>query len=542
MHVRRWALLVWPAGAALGVAAEWVAFDWNAPLRWLPDLAVGWTFIGCGLAAKTLRPDNNAGSLMIATGFTWFLGNFAASGIDLVAGVASHTTYVHRGFLVHLVLAYPVGRLLGRNERVAVLVGYAAALLTPAWSNDVSAIVFATLLLAERAGAYRRLTGPARRAQLFSLRAAAAVSSIIIGTAVASLVGGVAAGRPALLAYQVALVVICGTMLTWLRAAPWDQLSVTDLVVELGEKDSGTIRGELSRALADPSLELGYWDAASDTFLDAQGRALSFPDEGSERRVTIVRRGAAPVAALIHDRAELDNPGLLEAVSAATQLAGTNAGLHVELRRQVAELAASRRRILAAEDDQRRRLEQRLRKGAERRLEHMADVLRRIVDEGNDGPTKDRDRGGCPTARRNAHRHAKTRERSPSAPTVRAWLGSALTTVADGFPIPVRLQVTRDRMPERVESAAFYVCTEALANVAKYARASVVRVSVARTNERATVIVEDDGVGGADPTHGTGLRGLADRVETLGGTFAVWSVMGEGTRLTAEIPLHAGAT
>ena len=337
MHVRRWALLVWPAGAALGVAAEWVAFDWNAPLRWLPDLAVGWTFIGCGLAAKTLRPDNNAGSLMIATGFTWFLGNFAASGIDLVAGVASHTTYVHRGFLVHLVLAYPVGRLLGRNERVAVLVGYAAALLTPAWSNDVSAIVFATLLLAERAGAYRRLTGPARRAQLFSLRAAAAVSSIIIGTAVASLVGGVAAGRPALLAYQVALVVICGTMLTWLRAAPWDQLSVTDLVVELGEKDSGTIRGELSRALADPSLELGYWDAASDTFLDAQGRALSFPDEGSERRVTIVRRGAAPVAALIHDRAELDNPGLLEAVSAATQLAGTNAGLHVELRRQVAE-------------------------------------------------------------------------------------------------------------------------------------------------------------------------------------------------------------
>ncbi len=525
------------------MAAEWVAFDWNAPLRWLPDLAVGWTFIGCGLAAKTLRPDNNAGSLMIATGFTWFLGNFAAAGIDLVAGVASHTTYVHRGFLVHLVLAYPVGRLLGRNERVAVLVGYAAALLTPAWSNDVSAIVFATLLLAERAGAYRRLTGPARRAQLFSLRAAAAVSSIIIGTAVASLVGGVAAGRPALLAYQVALVVICGTMLTWLRAAPWDQLSVTDLVVELGEKDSGTIRGELSRALADPSLELGYWDAASDTFLDAQGRALSFPDEGSERRVTIVRRGAAPVAALIHDRAELDNPGLLEAVSAATQLAGTNAGLHVELRRQVAELAASRRRILAAEDDQRRRLEQRLRKGAERRLEHMADVLRRIVDEGERWAGEGSHRGSCPSSSTARSRTCEdSRAVSIRAELSEHGLAAALTTVADGFPIPVSLEVTRDRMHERVESAAYFVCTEALANVAKYAQASNVRVSVTRTDERATVKVEDDGVGGADPTHGTGLRGLADRVETLGGTFAVWSVMGEGTRLTAEIPLHAGAT
>ena len=540
--MRRWGLLFWPAGVALGLAAEWVAFTWDAPSSWLPDLAVGWTFITCGLAAKSLRPDNNAGSLMAATGFAWFLGNFASAEVDLVAWVGSHTTYVHRGFLVHLLLAYPVGRLLRRNERVAATVGYVAAFLTPAWSNDILAIILATLLFAERAIACRRLTGPLRRARLFSLRAAAAVSSIIIGTAVASLLAGPAADRPGLLTYQVVLVVICGTMLTWLRTAPWDQLAVTDLVVELGEKDAGTIRGELSRALADPSLEVGYWDTSAGAFLDARGRALSFPDEGSERRVTIVERGAQPVAALIHDRAELDNPGLLAAVSSATQLVGTNAGLQVELQRQVAELDASRRRILAAEDDQRRRLERRLRKGAEQRLERMADVLRQIVDNGEDGPIRDRIAaaahqldGTLADMRRLAGGlHPRTlSERG---------LAAALTTVADGFPTPVILQVTGDRMPERVESAAYYVCTEALANVAKYARASVVRVSVARTDECATVMVEDDGVGGADPTHGTGLRGLADRVETLGGTFAVRSVMGEGTRLTAEIPLHDGAT
>ena len=540
--MRRWGLLFWPAGVALGLAAEWVAFRWDAPSSWLPDLAVGWTFIACGLAAKTLRPDNNGGTLMAATGFTWFLGNFAGANVDLVAGVGSHTTYVHRGFLVHLLLAYPVGRLLGRNERVAATVGYVAAFLTPVWSNDILAIAFATLLLAERTIAYRRRTGPLRRAHLFSLRAAAAVSSIIIGTAVASLIAGPAADRPGLLVYQVALVVICGTMLTWLLTAPWDQLAVTDLVVELGEKDAGTIRGELSRALADPSLEVGYWDSSSGEFLDARGRALSFPDEGSERRVTIVERGAQPVAALIHDRAELDNPGLLEAVSSATRLAGTNAGLQVELQRQVAELDASRRRILAAEDDQRRHLEQRLRKGAERRLERMADILRRMVDETDGGPTKARiaaaanQLDGTLTDMRRLASGLHPRQLSEHG------LAPALTTVADGFPIPVRLQVIRDRMPERVESAAYYICTEALANVAKYARASVVHVSVARTDERATVMVEDDGVGGADPTHGTGLRGLADRVETLGGTFAVRSVMGDGTRLTAEIPLHDGAT
>ena len=540
--MRRWGLLFWPAGVALGLAAEWVAFTWDAPSSWLPDLAVGWTFIACGLAAKTLRPDNNAGTLMAATGFMWFLGNFAGANVDLVAWVGSHTTYVHRGFLVHLLLAYPVGRLLGRNEQVAATVGYGAAFLTPVWSNDILAIVFATLLLAERTIAYRRLTGPLRRARLFSLRAASAVSSIIIGTAVASLIAGPAADRPGLLAYQVALAVICGTMLTWLLIAPWDQLAVTDLVVELGEKDAGTIRGELSRALADPSLEVGYWDTSSGEFLDARGRALSFPDEGSERRVTIVERGAQPVAALIHDRAELDNPRLLEAVSSATQLVGTNAGLQVELQRQVAELDASRRRILAAEDDQRRRLERRLRKGAEQRLERMADILGSIVNDGEEGPTRDRIAaaahqldGTLADMRRLAGGlHPRTlSERG---------LAAALTTVADGFPIPVILQVTGDRMPERVESAGYYVCTEALANVAKYARASAVHVSVIRTDELVTVMVDDDGVGGADPTHGTGLRGLADRVETLGGTFAVWSMLGEGTRLTAEIPLHDDAT
>jgi signal transduction histidine kinase len=540
--MRRWALLLWPAGVALGVAAEWVAFDWDAPVQWVPDLAVGWTFIGCGLAAKALRPDNNAGSLMIATGFAWFLGNFAASDIDLVAGVASQATYVHRGFLIHLVIAYPIGRLLGRNERVAATVGYAVAVVPPVWSNDILAIGFAALLLAERAVVYRRLIGPIRRARLFSLRAAAAVSSIIICTAAASLVAGVAAGRPALLAYQVALVVACGTMLAWLRAAPWDQLSVTDLVVELGEKDSGTIRGELSKALADPSLEVGYWDAASGAFLDSQGQALPIPGEDSERRVTIVRRGPQPFAALVHDRAELDNPGLLEAVSAATRLAGTNAVLQVELRRQVAELAASRRRILAAEDDQRRRLEQRLRQGAERRLERLADILRRIADEGNEGPTVDgvaaaaNQLDGTLTDMRRLAKGLHPRQLSEYG------LVEALTTVADGFPIPVRLQVTQDRMSDRVESAAYYVCTEALANVTKYAQASVVRVSVTCTDECAAVTVEDDGVGGADPASGTGLRGLADRVETLGGTFAVWSMLGEGTRLRAEIPLHDDAT
>jgi signal transduction histidine kinase len=93
-----------------------------------------------------------------------------------------------------------------------------------------------------------------------------------------------------------------------------------------------------------------------------------------------------------------------------------------------------------------------------------------------------------------------------------------------------------DRLPEPVEAAAYYVVAEALANVAKYAAADAVSVRVERRNGSAVIEVADDGVGGADPTRGSGLRGLGDRVEALGGTLAVESPPGLGTRLRAEIP------
>ncbi len=110
-----------------------------------------------------------------------------------------------------------------------------------------------------------------------------------------------------------------------------------------------------------------------------------------------------------------------------------------------------------------------------------------------------------------------------------------------GFPVPVTLEIPPDRMPDQVEEVAYFVCSEALANVAKYARASAVRISVARDCDRVTLMIEDDGVGGADPARGSGLRGLADRVETLGGTLRVGSAPGRGTRLAAEIPLGGEA-
>jgi signal transduction histidine kinase len=104
-------------------------------------------------------------------------------------------------------------------------------------------------------------------------------------------------------------------------------------------------------------------------------------------------------------------------------------------------------------------------------------------------------------------------------------------------PVPLELEVSLDeRLPVQVEAAAYYVVSEALANVTKYAQATAVRVRVDRVDGQALVEVADDGVGGADGSRGTGLRGLADRVEALGGRFALVSPGGKGTVVRAEIP------
>jgi signal transduction histidine kinase len=119
-------------------------------------------------------------------------------------------------------------------------------------------------------------------------------------------------------------------------------------------------------------------------------------------------------------------------------------------------------------------------------------------------------------------------------------LGPALRELAYGAPVPIELAVPlEERLPQPVEAAAYYVVAEALTNVAKYASATAVSVSVDRRDGRAVVEISDDGVGGADPARGSGLRGLADRVEALGGLLDLESRPGQGTRVRAEIPCES---
>ena len=252
--------------------------------------------------------------------------------------------------------------------------------------------------------------------------------------------------------------------------------------------------------------------------------------------MTLVQRDGEPLAALVHDPAVLDDPGLVDGVAAATRLSAARARLQGEVRVQLADLIASRRRLLEAGDDERRRLELRLREGAIRRLDTLAQSLARVRVAA--GPTSGDylDQARSQLGRARADLHELALGLHPHE-LVEEGLEGALGALAARSPAPVELDVAPGRVGPEAEAAAYFLCSEALTNVAKYASASRVAIRIAQTDGGLVVEIVDDGVGGADPARGSGLSGLKDRVEALGGTLRVESRPGSGTRLEAAIPL-----
>ena len=200
------------------------------------------------------------------------------------------------------------------------------------------------------------------------------------------------------------------------------------------------------------------------------------------------------------------------------------------------ELAASRARIVAAGDAERRRLERNLHDGAQQRLVSLALMLRLAARR--HPHDADLARAGEELTQALQELRELARGIHPAVLTERG-LEPAVRALADRAPLPVELDVSigEQRLPGPVEAAAYYVVSEALTNVAKYADASVVRVTIDRVDGRARLVVSDDGIGGAHPDGGTGLRGLADRVESLDGRLTIDSPLGAGTTLRAELPL-----
>jgi signal transduction histidine kinase len=289
----------------------------------------------------------------------------------------------------------------------------------------------------------------------------------------------------------------------------------------------------LGEALGDRSLVVGYWLPDEQRYVDDIGRAVDLTPPEPGRVATPITHGGAPLAVLIHDVSVLDDPGLVDAVAAAARLAVSNARMQSEARERVAALTASRRRIVEAADAQRQHLEHDLRDGVQRRLATVAGTLGAIRDRTN-ADLLDALNRELTDAREELAEFA--RGLHPRALT-EDGLAAAITALPSPLERSVEVAVSTSPIPQTVEAVIYFVCTEALTNTAKHAAATSVKVDITERNRHISATIEDDGVGGADPRNGSGLRGLVDRVEAIGGNLTVTERPEGGTRLEATIPL-----
>ena len=310
--------------------------------------------------------------------------------------------------------------------------------------------------------------------------------------------------------------------------------SVGELVVELDRAGPGGARRALARAFGDPSLELALWLPDRQAWVDEDGRPLNLPN-GGDRAVTLV---GEELAAIIHDPVLLDQPALLEAVGTAARLALENERLQAELRAQLVVLRESRARIVRAGDEERRRLERDLHDGAQQRILGIGMALQVIRSRVGGDADAEELLAETELEVQGALRELRELARGihPAVLTDQG-LSSAVRTLAERAPIPVDVRVVDDRFPPHVETAAYFVVAEALANIAKHAQASRAWVAIEAAAGSALVDVRDDGIGGAcENGSGSGLRGLGDRIGALDGHLSIESPRGGGTRLHAEIP------
>ena len=569
---RLWAIGTAGCAAAGATLALGLASDGSAePVA--RAITVDWivlSYILAGLIAWWCRPESRFGPLMVAAGFAAFLSHLSWTSlalpyaIDVPYTIGMTASLLPPVLFLHVFLAFPSGRLERWFERTLVAAAYVAAIglgLVAMMLSDLgphnllgivsepgaalavrrlALVAISALSLAAIAVlvARRRGTGrPLRRSLALLIDAFALALVAIPVLLIASIFDPSEMETIRRVAYAV-IGIAPFVFLFVLLHARLARSNVGHLFVELRADPAPTdLRDALARALRDPSLTLAYWLPEFRSWADLEGRPVKLPSSGG-RGTTLIDRDGAHVAALLHDSALADEPELLDAVTAAAGIALENGRLNVELKARTEELRGSRSRVIEAAQKERQRLERNLHDGAQQRLIALSLELG-LLEERISGDREARLR--LDQARREI---AKSLEELRDVargihPAVVSGhgLAVALEQLAAKAPVPVRLNVkVEGRFPEHLEVAAFYLVSEGLANVGKHANATAATVEVARTNAHVVVEVVDDGIGGADIELGSGLRGLADRVEALEGRLRIWSPTGGGTRLRAEIP------
>jgi signal transduction histidine kinase len=501
---------------------------------------------------------------MVVAGFATVANFLVWADNDLLFTIGAASQFLPPVLFLHVFLAFPSGLIESRPERIVVAASYGAAGLTlPALALGqaaprnvfalaeqsalaealqksqlllVSALSLAGIAFLVRR---RRQNGRPLRVALGYLVDSFALALLMIAVLLmAGFFGWSGIQEPIRLATFGIVGLAPIVFLAALLQARLGRASVAELLVDLGVNPGPTeLQEALARALRDPSVRLAYWLPDFDSYADVDGRQIDL-DHESGRSATPIVRDEVPVAMMLHDSGLDDEPRLIASVAAATGMSIQNAQLQVELRARLEELRGSRMRILDAEQRERQRLERDLHDGAQQRLialsMELGELGEQLPGDSDFGTRIEKARQEVTASL------AELRDLAhgihPAAVSDHG-LAVALESVATRATIPVQvIGATEDRLPEPVELAAFFIVCEALANIARHSEASSAVVELERDPAGLIVEVTDDGIGGASADTGTGLRGVADRVEALGGRLQVWSPVGEGTRLRAEIP------
>jgi signal transduction histidine kinase len=541
-------------GTVWALSAEAIALQaGESPAAVLLDLAIGLTYLYGGLAIWGRAPANRTGAKMTAVGLTWFLAALDGSQIPIVGDLGGALGDVSAAFLLALVLSYPGGVLETTVDRVGIavmLVGtttISVIAMQPGLSflTEGGGVLYVALGLAVMASALilrRWLMAPPRtRSDLSPVLLAGAVYVVTTGVNIVRRIALVPDSTSELLVALVALAP---------AAVP------VALLIGFYRQSERRLQA-LVDAIPDPIVRIGRdgrpLDAVGGTH-PAQGMATRTPGErrSGEARLATEQDGthAAVVRALDDDRLQsldvvLDLPEGRRDLEVRLAPSGPDEVIAIvrdftAQREAEAEIRRSRARIVEAADAERRRVERNLHDGAQQRLVALSLALRRaraqLPDDADGAAAATLEEASAQLKAALAELRELARGIHPAILT-EAGLGPAIRSLAGSSPVEVALDLDLPpAMPAAVEAAAYFVVAEALTNVGKYADASRVVIRAAGGDAGLRIEVIDDGRGGADPTAGSGLRGLADRVAALGGRLEVRSRPGDGTSVIASFP------
>jgi signal transduction histidine kinase len=555
---------------ALAIGAEFVTL---VPVLWPGEervetsqvvyRLVGWSFAACGLIAWRRRPDSRSGMLMAAAGVGFFVSAIIGQLHPPLAQTAAMLLQeMWAPFFVALLLTLLTGGRLESRVDWLLVGAFVLALwvLQGVWllfyeqdGNLLAAFpnagiadavdkgqrslaglasVAVAIVVAVR---WRAASRPRRRALLPSVAGSAAL--LLFAALLTNDIVTGSRSQTVLWLAICSLVSVPAAFLVGLLRSRLARGGVADLFRDLKTTSRGALQGVLAKALGDPSLVVAYRLPESLGYADNDGRSVLVPPVAADRSSARVESDGTEIAALVYDASLDDDPELVEAVRAATAMALENERLHAQAASRLAEVQASRERIVAASDAERRRLERNLHDGAQQRLVALSLQLRLLQGHVGDDPSAQALVSTASSELAQSLEELRELARGIHPAVLNHGLEAALDSLAARSPVPTKVDYEGDGpLPEPVELAAYFVASEALTNVAKYAQATSASVRFARTGSRAVIEIADDGVGGADQAGGSGLHGLADRVEALDGRLRVVSPHGAGTVVIAELP------